>query len=234
MFLSEITMTPRGLRDRNVQAALGRGAYGHHQLLCRVFDGAQAGTFQFRHRLEGSATSFYALSRRAPSPEREGYWMQSTKRFEPVLRAGDRLVFSVRINPTVNRSGGARDAEGRRPTRRRRDLVFEEVRRQRAECERTPDRGVVAQQVGERWLDERLPGWGFVIDRALDGKRPDVRCTGYQQHRFRKGAREVSISTLDCQGIGTVTDPARFVELISVGLGPAKGFGCGLVLIRRA
>jgi len=30
-----------------------------------------------------------------------------------------------------------------------------------------------------------------------------------------------------------VTEPERFVEALSAGLGKAKGFGCGLMLVRR-
>ncbi|MGH0036462.1 MAG: type I-E CRISPR-associated protein Cas6/Cse3/CasE [Myxococcota bacterium] len=233
MFLSEIEVTPSALRDRSVQAALGRGAYGHHQLLCRVFGGAQAGKFQFRYRAGTSTASFYALSREIPDADRDGYWMRRTKRFEPVLRAGDRLIFSVRVNPTINRSGGPRTGGGKRAPRRRRDLVYEGIRREREASGRTPDRNAIAQRVGERWLDERLPGWGFDIDRAADGERPDVLCTGYRQHRFHKRGHDIAISTLDCHGIGTVVDPGRFLELLGTGLGPSKGFGCGLLLIRR-
>jgi CRISPR system Cascade subunit CasE len=44
----------------------------------------------------------------------------------------------------------------------------------------------------------------------------------------------VRLSTLDFDGLLTVADPGRFGELLFSGLGPAKGFGCGLMLIKGA
>ncbi|MBE0437199.1 MAG: type I-E CRISPR-associated protein Cas6/Cse3/CasE, partial [Methylomicrobium sp.] len=66
---------------------------------------------------------------------------------------------------------------------------------------------------------------------------PDrIRVDGYRQHRFlkRKGNKQVSLSTLEFNGLLTVTDPNLFIKTLYTGIGPAKGFGCGLMLVRRA
>jgi CRISPR system Cascade subunit CasE len=50
----------------------------------------------------------------------------------------------------------------------------------------------------------------------------------------RSDARAVIFSTLTFQGVLTVEDPAQFLAAVLRGFGAAKGFGCGLMLIRRA
>jgi len=40
-------------------------------------------------------------------------------------------------------------------------------------------------------------------------------------------------STVDFQGILTVTDPELFRKALYEGLGKSKAFGCGLMLVRR-
>ncbi len=49
----------------------------------------------------------------------------------------------------------------------------------------------------------------------------------------RNGGKQVSLSTLEFNGVLTVADPKLFLETLYEGIGPAKGFGCGLMLVRR-
>jgi len=50
----------------------------------------------------------------------------------------------------------------------------------------------------------------------------------------RRGGREIRFSTLDFTGLLTVTDPDVFLDKLEQGIGPAKAFGCGLMLLKRA
>jgi len=236
MYLSHVSLTPSAISKRGTQAAFARGAYGHHQLLCRLFDGARRGSFLFRHLDEDDGLHFLTLSASSPHPANSEDWVVSSKPFHPILHEGQRLVFSVRINPTVSRSPGRSGAPGSSPARgKRRDLIFEAVRDFRRSGSGTPDRRVIAQSCGERWLGERLAKAGFLMDCANPSQGESgvaLACTRYRQHRVRKGDREITVSTLDCQGIGTVTEPEVFLSMLLRGLGPAKSFGCGLVLIK--
>jgi CRISPR system Cascade subunit CasE len=75
---------------------------------------------------------------------------------------------------------------------------------------------------------------GFLVEDDEETQR--VRVDGYSQHRLykNKGCKPVELSTLEFNGILTVTDPATFVEkCLFTGIGPAKGFGCGLMLAKR-
>jgi CRISPR system Cascade subunit CasE len=51
---------------------------------------------------------------------------------------------------------------------------------------------------------------------------------------FKKGSRSGKIVVVDFHGLLSVKNPDRFVEIMLHGVGPAKGFGCGLILARRA
>ncbi len=54
--------------------------------------------------------------------------------------------------------------------------------------------------------------------------------------RFRLGLDHVPyirFSTLDFEGILTVENTNEFTRMLFAGIGPAKAFGCGLMLVRR-
>ena len=44
----------------------------------------------------------------------------------------------------------------------------------------------------------------------------------------------MAYSTLDFEGVLTVSDPDTLLPAIARGFGAAKAYGCGLMLIRRA
>jgi CRISPR system Cascade subunit CasE len=55
---------------------------------------------------------------------------------------------------------------------------------------------------------------------------------GYRTWRQR-GGKGIALSTLDFEGGLAVTDPERLRVVLLAGIGPAKAFGCGLLLVRR-
>ena len=63
-----------------------------------------------------------------------------------------------------------------------------------------------------------------------------LRVDSYRLHRFHKEPRRgkpVRFSTLEMSGMLTVTDAARLTTTLFNGIGPGKGYGCGLLLVRR-
>jgi CRISPR system Cascade subunit CasE len=85
----------------------------------------------------------------------------------------------------------------------------------------------LAQEAGRRWLTEREDRWGI----SFTG----VAVDRYSIQSFRKNrrARAVQLGILDISGHLTVQDPTTFQKAIAAGLGRAKGFGCGMMMIRR-
>jgi CRISPR system Cascade subunit CasE len=86
------------------------------------------------------------------------------------------------------------------------------------------------QEAGFAWLKGCADEKGFSVNDT------DVRVDGYNKQKFFKGKRTkpITFNTLDFNGILTVTEPTTFIkESLYKGIGPAKAFGCGLMLVRR-
>lgn len=222
MILSRLTLTPQALRSGNVRSALRYGAYGHHQLLMAAYGDTGA---RLLFRQEGDTPDgllrFLVLAPAEPQDAGIEHFQAEHKAFAPQLQQGDRLAFSIRVNPVAAR----REAGARRG--KRRDVVYEALLAERKKGNHEEDyRPHLAQREGCSWLQPRLEHAGLTIEAD------SLRCDGYQRRQTnRKG---IVFSTLDCAGIGTVTNPESMINAIAAGIGPAKGFGCGLLLIRRA
>jgi CRISPR system Cascade subunit CasE len=209
---------------------LMRSAYGVHQFLWRLFSDGPERKRDFLFRVDEDAEldpreslfRAWTLSERPPV-DLSGLFKLQTKVLSPALEAGNRLRFAVRVNPTVRRG------ESSRTHKARHDVVQDARTRLAAAGAVVPPVADLVQDETLKWLVRKGGDGGFIVET------PTLRCDGYRQHRFRKsGGPEVRLSTIDVDGVLEVTDPARFVQLWSRGLGPAKGFGCGLMMIRRA
>ncbi|CAM2009561.1 type I-E CRISPR-associated protein Cas6/Cse3/CasE [Acanthopleuribacter pedis] len=80
----------------------------------------------------------------------------------------------------------------------------------------------------DRWLTRKVDGAAEVIE---------VRSQVLPPFRFRKPRedfRRGCIQPVLFQGLVSVVDGARFADLLCNGIGPAKGFGCGLMTVTPA
>ena len=85
---------------------------------------------------------------------------------------------------------------------------------------------LIGQVPLQEWLGRKLSLAATVLDDSLLVQpRPPLY--------FRKGGRPGKIVPVDYEGLLTVTDPAMLLDLLNRGVGPAKAFGCGLMLVRR-
>lgn len=222
MFFSMIRIN-RNASPHDV-AALGKGnGYQAHQLVWNLFADSpdRCRDFLYRHETVKGWPTFYTISERQPT-DTTGLWEVQSKEYRPKLVSGQRLAFTLCVNPIRSK----RDENGRQ---HRHDVIMEAKTLLKGQGERI-DEAEVIQKQGERWLMERCSKLGFSV--SSEGLRVD----GYQQHRLFKGKgnQPIIFSTLDFNGILTVTDPETFVtECLFRGIGPAKGFGCGLMMVRR-
>ena len=136
------------------------------------------------------------------------------------------MSFTVRVNPIKSK----RDENDRQ---QRHDVVMEAKNKigfKNLAVAQRPPVATLIQEAGIDWLKAREIEYGFSFEET------GVRADGYFQHKLfkGKGARPVTFSTLDFNGILSVTDPATFIDkCLFKGIGPAKGFGCGLMLVKR-
>lgn len=220
MYLSRIRPASGSEQLRRLAQLAASGQYRLHQALWNLFEADPDAERDFLYRQEGQSDElvFLVLSRRLPGSD-DGLWQVQTKAYAPRLKSGQCLAFSIRINPVVKR----RDDAGRQ---HRHDLVMDLKKTDAGAAGTQAER---VQLAARQWLGTRQSQYGFKLaDATVIGE-------AYRQWRFGgKGGNRISFSTVDCSGHLTVTDRARFEAALMNGVGPAKAFGCGLLLIRPA
>lgn len=105
---------------------------------------------------------------------------------------------------------------------------------------------VLQERTGLRlasWLSDNKSRQGIftlairkVFDEEQDREyeRPFFQWSGYQAHALPEKGHSARFCTVDLAGELIVQDPDRLRALIHNGIGPAKGFGCGLMMIKPA
>lgn len=84
----------------------------------------------------------------------------------------------------------------------------------------------LANEAGKSWLEAQGRRLGFAIEEVAVGS--------YTYDSFKTGSgQSVEVGTVEFTGQLRVTDPAEFIKALNNGIGPAKAFGCGLMLVRR-
>ncbi len=222
MYMSRLSLT-----GREAKRVLAGGEYKHHQALWALFSDSPERRRDFVYRrMDGEpGLAFLAVSVRPPS-DPSGAWVVETKEYTPLLYPGDRLRFSLRANPV--RTG--RNANGK-PARF--DVVMDRktaLREKGLKSMEMPSQAQIAQEAGVDWITSRQEKIGLEVEP--NGLRAD----GYRilEMPRGRGKGKVRIATLDFEGVCRVVDPGRLHKALFVGIGPAKAFGCGLLLIKRA
>lgn len=222
MYFSMIRLR-RDISPRDMAAMTKGDGYQVHKLIWNLFADHpdRQRDFIYRHEPVNGWPTFYTVSRREPQ-DASGMWEVMPKEYCPKLQADQRLGFTLCANPIRSK----RDEDGRQ---HRHDVIMEAKLAQKrlGDITNLPD---IVQEHGSRWLLERAASHGFKV--SPEG----IRVDGYQQHRLFKGKgnQPITFSTLDFNGNLIVTEPDVFVEkCLFDGVGPAKGFGCGLMLVRR-
>lgn len=210
-------------------AEQGRALDAHHRLLWSLFADGPERRRDFLWRAEDRGR-FFTLSRRPP---RDGDLFKSpeVKVFEPDLKAGDRLSFVLRTNATraLKSSDGSRG--------KRADVVMHMLHTTPGKETLPEDRP--SARPAERMTLARVAAWDWMEKQGLrHGFSPvDIGVEDYSVRALplyrgpRKGQPQFGI--LDLTGVIEVTDADALAVALGQGLGRAKAFGCGLMMIRR-
>lgn len=221
-------ITPAPGHERDAAHEWVRSAYTEHQWLWRFLPAppGTARTFLFRRRDADGLPRFYVVSAAepaAPSP----HWQVASKPYAPNLTPGDRLAFELRANPVVT----SRSTNGKAA---RHDVVMQEKTRLLKDRQlarwadwHTPDRPPLDDLV-QRTCSQWLLGRGQRLGMAIDEDTLGVE--GYEQQRGKNG--ELRFSTVDFSGTLRVVDSGALRAALVGGVGHAKAFGCGLLLLR--
>jgi CRISPR system Cascade subunit CasE len=250
MYFSLIQPKPQHEREAAFERNRG-GAYEDHQWLWQRFFPAPPGTppdFLFRRLDAGVAARFYVLSARTPQTDVPGWQVRPTA-YAPKLSAGERLLFELRANPVVSRPGkqllnpdgspklrlSGKHAGSAKHSVVRHDVVMDSKKRLLSkrglahwrdwnDCDKPPLHEL-ARQACCQWLIAASQARGFAVDEG------SLSVEAYTQHRGKD--EKVQFSSVDFAGELTVIDASAFGAALTQGIGHAKAFGCGLLLVRR-
>ena len=230
---------------QNLQRLARTGpAYLDHCLIMQLFPGLRerfAGTDQTER-----ATDFL-FHRRTPSPQEQssagpqqlswhvvsreepvavpGLLHVQSKSYEPVLHGGEPVRFQLRANPSVTRSRGGVPGSGGGVRRPQHDVLM--LAKREAIRWPAPEQAAHMDAAASDWLLRRAPGCGLLVE-------PDsLILNAYTQHRIQRKGSPLSFSSIDYTGIARVSDPERLTHALLNGVGRKRGFGCGLLLVRR-
>lgn len=85
----------------------------------------------------------------------------------------------------------------------------------------------------ETWFAGKCERLGCAMVRDDYKRRLKFQAEGYQWHALPKKGKDAGFSSVDFEGEIEVMDAELFTKALFDGIGPAKGFGCGLMLVRR-
>lgn len=193
-----------------------RNPYNIHQHLWRLFPGEARETRAnssearqgFLYRIEAQSTGRSARllvqSRSAPVPA-VGLSLLGSKAFSPAPSDGQRLAFVLTANPVKTITDAQRESKsGKQSKKCRVPFIKEDDQRQ--------------------WLARKL---------ADVAELENVELLPHAPLYFRKGNRAGKLATCTFEGVLRVTAAESLALLLKNGVGPAKAFGCGLLLVRR-
>jgi CRISPR system Cascade subunit CasE len=148
---------------------------------------------------------------------------QRQKEYLPRFEPRQRLQFFLRANPTQSRKD--------RNEIKFRDLQGEEFRKKRGRRV-----GLRREEEQLAWLRRKATSAGFEVERKLVGEieQEAVIVTGSRPWRWQAHGHSACHEGVDFQGILRVEDPARLLETVRQGIGPAKALGFGLLSLARA
>jgi CRISPR system Cascade subunit CasE len=228
MLISRVRLRPDAAEKKEFWEHVD-SAYHMHSLVWDLFTDApeRKRDFIYRQDMVHGLPAFFCVSERAPN-DRKGIWLVESKPYTPVVRNDQVFSFVLRANPIRSKRDEKPDQNGKRKQHRH-DVVMEAKTRLKEKQGVVPLEADIVQEAGFVWLAQKGEANGF----SIHGE--DIRADGYLQHQFKKtkGNHEIRISTLDFTGLLTVTDPDLFVQALFTGIGPAKGFGCGMMMIKR-
>lgn len=203
--LNHATVARRHLRD----------SYDWHQAAWECFPGRPTAARDFLTRLDESPQGFRLLIV-APQPPTRPVWCPpqawQSREIPPNYFQRSRYAFQLRANPTrkvINRD---------KPKVVRPDGRLDRNKNARRVALRQP-----ADLVA--WLERKAAGGGFAVEADT------LRVIPEGQDHFNRGRQHGAHASVEFRGTLSVTDPAKFHQTFVTGLGSAKAFGFGLLVV---
>jgi CRISPR system Cascade subunit CasE len=201
-------------------------AYSVHQKIWALASQDQKQKRNFLYRVEyDSYQNIKGIYLLAPYQitSQNGAKVTISPRYQPDIETNECLYFKLTANPIIKRkeNGKAKEYSLIMDAKQRFKIDKKDYLEQYSLDELIYD-------VGMKWLTRKGEQHGFAV------KRFEVTINNDREYKIKPiGRQEYILRTLDFSGTLTVTKPSLFLKSIYEGIGSAKGFGCGLMLVRR-
>ena len=178
-------------------------SYAWHRAVWEAFPDRPDDNRKFLTKVDDRGRFFELMILSEERPTLPDWGQWETKEIKPTFLEHERYAFNLRANTTVKRV--VRDESGERMKNGRRTAIYkpEELR---------------------QWLERKAQQSGFAVEQ-FDADPPIAR-------PFRKDGKPGKHVRVDFKGILKVTDSSAFKEAFSKGIGPAKAFGFGMLMLQ--
>lgn len=187
-----------------------KSAYTIHQALWRLFPGRENADRDFLFRVErektGHGVQLLMQSHSRPTVATNFVAINDLKEFDLQFQSEQRVKFLLKANPIKTIS----DEKGRKKENGHVKKV------------RVP---LIKEEEQLVWLCRKMNGIAKIEDTRVSPGLPMY---------FRKNNQAGKIKPVNFEGLINIIDPVEFKLLIERGVGPAKGFGCGMLSIAPA
>ncbi len=223
MYLHKITIDSEALRrDRKIY----QDVYLLHKKIWELVSRNENQKRNFLYRVEYDAYQnikhIYLLAPNQISFQKN-IKIAVSPRYQPQIETGEFLFFKLRANPIIKRKENGKAKEY--------SLVMDAKHQFKKNGKNYQERFYLDEliyDVGMKWLIRKGEQHGFSV-KQFEVKIDNDR----EYHVTPTGKGSFMIRTLDFEGALTVVDPRLFVDVLYKGVGSAKAFGCGLMLVRR-
>lgn len=201
-------------------------AYFTHEKIWLLVSRSKNQKRDFLYRVEYDAyknIKFILLLARNPVQSTDEMDVHVSPLYRPQIDDDESLHFKLRANPIVKRKENGKAKEY--------GLVIDakhQLKKRNIRCGEDYSLDGLIHEKGLSWLERKglqhgfsVKNWGVAI---VEGNEYFVN----QKHK-----KDFLIRTLDLEGKLTVTDTELFKKALYGGIGSAKAFGCGLMLVRR-
>lgn len=225
MIFSRITLKDGINPVERVWSHISTEDYALHQTIWDFFaNNGKKRDFLFRtEQIKGNPV-IYAISPKRPLASDSSPWYVDTKPYNPNIVNGEQLFFSVRVSACKKRT----EKNGKL---KKTDIVIAKKKRLRNELapDAMPSNQEITHMAASEWMRRQGERYGFNLI--------DFQVTQHEWHEFKKASKagtfDIAFPSLDLDGILVVTVSEDFKKMLFEGIGAARSFGCGLMLVRR-
>ena len=224
MFFTKVSVNSGPAVFEYLDAHGRKGLYSDHQLLWQIFPVKSDAKrdFLFRKETKYNYTYYYVVSKRQPVNSIPMLRLQ-IKEYNPIIKKGQEYEFTLMANPVISKK-----SEGKKNSSHH-DVWMNAKHEGKKSSYSLNELSDYINKKTKEWIIRRAENHGFTINPE------HLNINSYLQHRFfkRKAGKPILMSTVDYNGILKVINAGMMKKTLFEGIGKAKAFGCGLLLIKK-